>query len=174
MNNLLRSRHCRQRKDSGHVANQLEDCKWRQTFPHTTILWLKHRLQDIATIWNHPQSGLPAGTMPSKNWHIRLKRLWHQWRPSTRTVAENPDAIAPKYLHRPCVIISGDEHCVPDDRIEAPPRIASGVLQGFLWVMVQRISFINLPHTGIPYIECSPNTALASVPVPYGTSLIAI
>ena len=38
--------------------------------------------------------------------------------------------IMPEYPHRPCLIISGDLHCVPDDRIEAPSWIDSGVLQG--------------------------------------------
>ena len=33
----------------------------------------------------------------------------------------------PEYPHRPCVIISGDLHCVPDDRIEATSWIGSGV-----------------------------------------------
>ena len=63
----------------------------RFNVPHTTILWLKHRLQEIGTTWNHPpRSGLPSRATPSKDWHIRLKHLWDQRRPSTRTAAETP------------------------------------------------------------------------------------
>ena len=31
------------------------------------------------------------------------------------------------------------------------------------WVTVQRLSFLNLPHTGLPQIKCSPYTTLASL-----------
>ena len=48
------------------------------------------------------------------------------------------------------------------------------------WVMVQRLSFLNLPHTGLPKIKCSPYTDIASIltvlyPSKYGrwTSLVA-
>ena len=58
--------------------------------PHATIMSLIHRLQEIGSNWNHPRYGLPPGTTPSKDWHIRLKHLWDQWRLSTRTVAETP------------------------------------------------------------------------------------
>ena len=42
---------------------------------------------------------------------------------------KHEDATTPKYPHRPCVIISGDLHCVPDDYIDALSWIGSGVLQ---------------------------------------------
>ena len=94
---------------------------------HTkSILWLRHRLQKIANSWNYPRDGLPPRTKPSKDWHIRIKHIWEQWRPSTRTVAENQDVITPEYLDKPYVIISGYQHWVPNDRIEAPSWIGSG------------------------------------------------
>ena len=40
------------------------------------------------------------------------------------------DVITTGYPYRPCVIISSDLHFVPNDRIEAPSWIGSGVLQG--------------------------------------------
>ena len=50
-----------------------------------------HRGQSIiGTTWNHPRSTLPPGTTSSKDCLIRLKHLWDQWRPSTRTVTETP------------------------------------------------------------------------------------
>ena len=99
---------------------------------HThTNLWLRYRLQKTATTWNHPRRGLLPWTTPSKDSHIRLKHLWVQWRPSRRTVTEIPGHVTtPEYPHRPCVIMSGDLHCVPDDRIEAPSWIGIGLLQG--------------------------------------------
>ena len=67
------------------------------------------------------------------------------------------DTITPEYPHRPFVIISGDLHCVPDDRIEALPLIGSGVLQGStgLWYkafplpifLTQDFSRTNVVHT---------------------------
>ena len=90
---------------------------------HTTILWLGHCLQEIGTTWNHPRSALPPATTPSKDFHIRLKHLWDQWIPSSRTVAET--------LRRHNTRISTQTmrnflrrflHCVPDDRIKAHPE----------------------------------------------------
>ena len=92
----------------------------RFNVPHTTILWLRNHLLGIGTAWNHPRSGLPPGNMPSKDWLIRLEHLWDPFRPSTRTFAERPGRLNPEYPFRPWLIISGDLHCVPDDRIEAP------------------------------------------------------
>ena len=43
---------------------------------------------------------------------------------------KHQDVITPEYPHRPCVIISGDLHCVPDDHIWVPFGIGSGVVQG--------------------------------------------
>ena len=64
---------------------------------------------------------------------------------------KHQDVITREYPHRSCVMISGDLHCVLDDRIEAPFWIGSGVLEG----SVQRLFFLNLPHTGFPSIKCS-------------------
>ena len=63
---------------------------------------------DCTRDWDHMEPTtywLPPGTTPSNDWPIRLKHLWDQWKPSTRTVAEDQDIIMPKYSHRPCVII---------------------------------------------------------------------
>ena len=62
----------------------------RFNVPHTTNLWLRHDPQEIRTIWNHPRIRLPPRTTPSMTWHIRLKHLWDQWRPSTGTVVGKP------------------------------------------------------------------------------------
>ena len=45
----------------------------RFNMPHATIVCFIHRLQGIGAIWNHPRSGLPPGSTPSKDRHIRLK-----------------------------------------------------------------------------------------------------
>ena len=62
----------------------------RFNVPPTTVLRSRHHLQEIGTTWNHPCSGQPPGSTSAQDWHIRLKHLWDQWRPSTRTVTERP------------------------------------------------------------------------------------
>ena len=65
-----------------------EDGTRRFNVPHTTIMWLRHRLKDIGTTLKHPHGEPPPGTALSQDWHIRLKHPWDQWGPPTRTVAE--------------------------------------------------------------------------------------
>ena len=113
----------------------------RFNVPHTTFLWSRHRLQEIGTTWNHPRSWLPPGTRSSKEWHIRLKHLLDQWRPSTTTVAETPGRHNPEFPHGPCIIISGDLHWVPHDRIEAPSWIDGVVLQGSTGLLYNAFPF---------------------------------
>ena len=77
---------------------------------------------------------------------------------------EHQDVITPEYPRKPCVIISGDLHCMPNDRIEAPSWIGSGtlscticVLQGstglqysafpFSMCLTQDVSRLNAVHT---------------------------
>ena len=48
------------------------------------------------TTWNHPHCVLPPRTTLSTGWHIRLKHLWDQWKPSTCTATEN-QAINTEY-----------------------------------------------------------------------------
>ena len=60
----------------------------RFNVPHTAILWLRHRLQEIGITRNHSRSGLPPATALSKDWHNRPKHLWDHWRLSTRTAAD--------------------------------------------------------------------------------------
>ena len=57
--------------------------------PHITILWLRHRLQEIRTTWNYPCSGLhPNHTV---TWlAYSLQHQWGEWRPSTGAVTETP------------------------------------------------------------------------------------
>ena len=109
----------------------------------TTIMWLIHRLQEIGTTWNHQRSALPPGTTPSKDFHIRLKHLWGQWRPSTRTVVETPRRHNAR-ISTQTMRYYLDLYCVPDDRIEAPSWIGSGVLQGPTW----------LRYTAFPFSIC--------------------
>ena len=54
---------------------------------------------------------------------------------------EHKNVITPEYLHRPCVIITGDLHCVADDRIEAPSWIGSGGQQGPTWLRYNAFPF---------------------------------
>ena len=70
-----------------------------------------------------------------------------------------------KYPHRPCVIISGDLDCVPDDRIQAPSWIGSGVLQGStgLWYNAFTLS-ICLTQGQIQSIHCPGQRTYRPVP----------
>ena len=148
--------------------------------PQTTIPWLRPRLQKIGTTWKHPRGGRPTGTTPSRGGHIRLKHLWHQWRTSTRTVAETPGRHNARISTQTMRNHPGDLHCVPDDHIWAPFWIGIGVVQGSTgWRynafsvsirLTQDFSRSNAVHT-LPWPAYSlPCTAIEHR---RGTSLIA-
>ena len=145
-----------------------------------TIMRLRHRLPDIWTNWNHPHCGLPPGTTPWQDWHIHLKHLWDGWWPSTGAVAETAGRhnaqlftqTVRNHLRR-FTLRARRPHRGPIlNRQRRAARLN--------WVTVQRLSFLDLPHTGLPSIKYNPHTALASVltvryPVEHrwGTALIA-
>ena len=99
---------------------------------HTSILWLRHHLQEVETTWHHPSSGLHPETTPSQNWHIRLKHLWDQWRASTRIVAETTRR------HNSRIYMQTMRNHLKrftlrariDDRIKAATWLVNGVLHG--------------------------------------------
>ena len=127
------------------------DSAIRFNMPHTRIMWLRHLLQEIGTTWNHPRSGLLPGTTPSKDWHSRLRHLWDQWRPSTRTVAETPgrhDArISTQTMRnhpRWFTFTLGEKR-----PYRGPILNRQWCAARFHWVTVQRISFSALHRTAL-------------------------
>ena len=82
------------------------------------------------------------------------------------------NVITPEYPYRPCIDISGDLHCVADDRIEAPSWIGSDVLQGStgLWCnafptsifFTQNFLRSNAVHT-LPQPTFSPSGTPSSI-----------
>ena len=159
------------------LQNQREDCRWRETFQYATQQQLC--AWDIAykrlgpSQWNHPRNVLHPGTTPSKDCHIRLKHLWDQWTPSTRTVTETP--------RRHNVRISTQtmrNHIRRFTlRVRRPYRgpilyISSGVLQGSTWLRYNAFPFsICLTHdfprsnavSTLPWPAYSPSCTLSSI-----------
>ena len=139
------------------------DGAWCFSVPHTAILWLRHRLQQIWTTRNHPRIRLPPGTTPSRDWHIRLKHLWDQWWPSSRTVVETPGHYNARIstqairdnLSRFTLHAQRSYRVLVLNRQRRAARLHQ--------VTVQRISFLKLPHSGLTQIKCGPYTALASI-----------
>ena len=56
------------------------------------------------------------------------------------------DVIMPEYPQILCVIISCHLHCMPNDRIEAPSWIGSGVLQGSTGLRYKAFPFSTASH----------------------------
>ena len=85
---------------------------------------------------------------------------------------KHQDVIMPTYPHRPCVIILGDLHCMPNDCIEDPSWIGSGVLQGstglryntfpFSICLTQDFPRSNAVHT-LPWPAYSASGTLSSI-----------
>ena len=135
----------------------------------------------FGTTWNHPRSGLPPGTTPPTDWHIRLKQLWDQCRPSTRSVAETPGRhnarLSTQTMHNQ---YQGIYIACPSTVTRPHPEKAAECCkaqQGY--GTTSFLDVLNLPHTGLPYIKCSPYAALTNVltvqyPMEHrrGTSLI--
>ena len=95
---------------------------------------------------NHPRSALPPGTTPSKDCHIHLK----QWRPSTRTVAETPRR------HHAQITTQTMRNNLRRFTLRVRRPYRGPILNRqrraarLHLVMVQRLSLLNLPHTGLP------------------------
>ena len=139
-----------EKKNTGMLQTSLRisDVVRRFNVPHTTILWFRHRPQEIETTWNYPRSGLHPGTAPWKDWYIRLKHVWDQWRPSTRTLAETPGRHIARistqtmhnYLRRLSLRVRWPYWSPILNRHQCAARRHQ--------VMVQRLSFLSLSHTG--------------------------
>ena len=104
----------------------------------------------IGITCKHPRSRLAPGTTLSKDGHIRLnKHLLDQWRPSTRTVAETPGRHHARILTQ-----TMRNHL---RRFKLRTRLPYRPILNRQWRTarlhqgtVQRLSFLNLPHTGFP------------------------
>ena len=127
---------------------------------HTAILWLRPRLQDIGPPETIHVVGYRQEPASSKDWHIRFRHLWDQWSPSARPVAETPGGhnartstqTLRKHLNRFALRARRPYRCTILNR----QRCAAGLHL----VSVKRLAFLNLPHTGLLKIKCSPYTAL--------------
>ena len=87
---------------------------------------------------------------PHRHRHIRLKHPWDQWNPSTRTVAETPGC------HNSRISTETMRNHLRRFALRVRRPYRGPVLNSQLraarlhWVTVQRLSFLNLPHTGLP------------------------
>ena len=148
MNNLLGPHHRRQWKDSRFGANQLEDCRWSQTFQCATqnssvvatsstrnwnhlepsMKWVTSRNHIVKELAYSPQTSMGAVEIIHKNCCRKLGH--HIARISTRT--------ARNHLRRLTLCARRPYWGPILNRQWRAARLH--------WVTVQRLSFLNLPH----------------------------
>ena len=127
--------------------------------PHTTIMWLRHCVQEIRTTWKHPCCGYPQeprrrriGSFASKTYGISESR-------PQELLQKHQDIITPEYpprFHlRGFALHARRPYRGP---ILNRQRRAARLHR----ITVQCLSFLSLPHrTSLD--KCRPYTALAIV-----------
>ena len=118
--------------------------------PVTTILCLKHRLQETGPTWT-----IHVMCYPQESRRQRIDIFaWNAYGISgdhpQKLLQKKQDVKTSEYPHRPCVTISGDLHCMPDDHIEAPSWIGSDVLQGSTRLRYNACPFSICPTQNFP------------------------
>ena len=79
----------------------------------------RHRLEEIGSTGNYHL----VGDLQEPHW----QRIG-MYSPQKEPLQKHQDVITPEYPYRPSEVVSGDLHCVLDDRLEASSWIGSGVL----------------------------------------------
>ena len=119
----------------------------RFNVPHTPVLWLRHRLQATGTArvvgyFQEPRHQRIA-IFASNTYRIKADH-------PQELLQKHQYVITPEYPHRTCAIISCNLHCVPDDCIEVPSCIGSGVLQGSIGFRYKAFPFSICPTHDFP------------------------